>query len=123
VVGLSALRATCADLRGVPLPGGAGEDSVSILPALLGRASGPVHEAVVHQSTTGRFAIRRGSWKLELCPGSGGSSPPRDWLAAVEHLPTVQLYDMSTDGGEGKNVEAEHPEVVSRLTELLERYV
>jgi len=35
----------------------------------------------------------------------------------------VQLYDMATDVGERRNVQAAHPDVVEGLTQLLERYV
>ncbi len=38
-------------------------------------------------------------------------------------MPEVQLCDVSADIGETKNVKAEHPEVVNRLTKLLESYV
>jgi len=123
IVGLGDLMATCADILGVSLPDDAAEDSVSILPALLGRPEQPLHEAMVHHSLTGRFSIRQGHWKLELCPGSGGLSAPRDQAAASRGLPAVQLYDMATDVGERRNVQAAHPDVVERLTQLLERYV
>jgi hypothetical protein len=35
----------------------------------------------------------------------------------------VQLYDLAADIGETRNVQAEHPEIVARLTGLLEKYV
>lgn len=120
---LTDLLATCADLLGVRLPDNAGEDSVSILPALLGQAAGPLREAVVHHSINGSFAIRQGPWKLELCPGSGGWSAPRPGSPAERGLPPVQLYDLETDVGETANVQDQHPEIVERLTALLEKYV
>jgi arylsulfatase A len=123
LIGLGDLMATCADLLDVTLPGDAGEDSASILPALLGTTTRPAHEAVVHHSVDGRFAIREGNWKLELCSGSGASSAPTDLAASKRRLPGVQLYDMTADVGERSNVEAQHPDIVSRLTQLLERYV
>ena len=43
---LNDLMATCAELLGAKLPDNAGEDSVSILPVLLGTATGPVREWV-----------------------------------------------------------------------------
>ena len=117
------LMATCADILGVKLPDNAGEDSVSILPVLLGKDSQPVHEAVVHHSIKGNFAIRQGRWKLELCPGSGGWGKPRDAEAKKQGLADIQLYDLNADPGESKNVQAEYPEIAERLTKLLERYV
>jgi arylsulfatase A-like enzyme len=115
--------ATCADLLGAKLPDTAGEDSVSYLLALLGKADRPLREALVHHSIEGKFAIRQGDWKLDLCPGSGGWSTPRDPEAASQGLPEIQLYDMTADLAERKNLQAEHPEVVARLTKLLEQYV
>jgi len=109
----SDLMATCADLLGETLPADAGEDSVSILPALLGKATAPIHEAVVHHSISGRFAIRQGPWKLCLCAGSGGWSKDGD-------TESPQLYRLDTDPGERNNVQAAHPEVVARLTKLLQ---
>jgi arylsulfatase A-like enzyme len=120
---LGDLMATCAELLGAKLPDNAGEDSVSILPALLGKAAQPLREAVVHHSIDGRFAIRQGRWKLELCPGSGGWSKPGDVAATKQGLPPVQLYDLAADIGETHNVQAEHPEIVKRLANLLEKYV
>lgn len=117
------LMATCADVLGVPLADNAGEDSVSLLPALLGNAKKALREAVVHHSINGSFAIRQGSWKLELCPDSGGWSSPKPGSPAARELPPIQLYDLAKDPGEKTNVHARHPEVVQHLTRLLEKYV
>ena len=38
-------------------------------------------------------------------------------------LPDTQLYDLSTDLAESKNLQAEHPEEVARLTKLLEEII
>jgi len=120
---LTDIMATCADILSVKLPDNAGEDSVSILPALLGREQVPLREAVVHHSISGQFAVRQSSWKLELCPGSGGWSKPGDNEARKQGLPAVQLYDLKSDIAETRNVQAENPEVVARLTRLLEDQV
>jgi arylsulfatase A-like enzyme len=117
------LMATCADLLGTKLPASAGEDSVSLLPALLGRAKQPLREAVVHHSINGSFAIRQGDWKLELCPDSGGWSDPKPESVEAKKLPPIQLYNLGSDIGEKQNVAKEYPEVVERLTKLLENYV
>jgi arylsulfatase A-like enzyme len=120
---LTDLMATCAEILGTTLPDTAGEDSVSLLPALLGTTTGPLREATVHHSVNGSFAIRQGNWKLELCPDSGGWSEPRPGKPGLSKLPAVQLYDLTLDGGERKNVEADHPAEVERLTRLLQSYV
>ncbi|CAN5660979.1 arylsulfatase [soil metagenome] len=117
------LMATCADILDARLSDNAGEDSVSFLPALMGKEIAPVREAVVHHSISGKFAVRQGNWKLELCPGSGGWGKPGDADAKKQGLPDVQLYDLSNDIGETKNVQAEHPDVVARLTKILEQQI
>jgi len=120
---LGDLLATCAEILGTSLPDEAGEDSVSNLPVWQGRELDPaLREATVHHSIDGSFSIRRGRWKLEMCPGSGGWSHPTPG-AECDGLPPIQLYDLDADIGERRNCQAEHPEVVAELQALLTRYV
>jgi len=118
------LMATVAEIVSAKLPDNAGEDSASLMPLLRGQDR-PIHEAVVHHSASGRFAIRAGKWKLQLCPGSGGGfvRHDRDAEALKRGLPPIQLYDLEADPGERTNPQAERPEVVQRLTRLLEKLV
>jgi arylsulfatase A len=60
---------------------------------------------------------------LELCSGSGGWSFPTPKKARRMDLPKVQLYDLSIDIGERENVYDKFPDVVIRLTDLLQKYV
>ncbi len=120
---LTDLMATLAEMVGDDLPDDAGEDSVSMLPALIGTATKPARRDIVHHSINGAFSIREGRWKLEFCPGSGGWSPPVDSEAVKQGLPPLQLYDLTRDIGERANLQAEHPEVARRLTEVLEGYI
>ena len=120
LVCLTDLMATCADIVGAKLPDNAGEDSVSLLPALRGQS---MPRAVVHHSINGSFAIREGDWKLELCADSGGWSAPRPGSKEAKGLPTTQLYNMAKDIGERSNEYNARPEIVDRLTKLLEKYV
>jgi len=122
VVCLNDLMATAAEITGAKLPDDAAEDSVSILPDLLGTATKPVREATVHASIDGSLSIRQGKWKLELCPGSGGWSSPKT-PKELEGLPAVQLYDMTADIAERRNVQSENTEVLDRLTTLLQTYI
>ncbi len=117
------LMATVAEIIGAPLPPEAGEDSYSILPVLTEAAyAKPLREATVHHSISGRFAIRQGSWKLILWPGSGGWSypnTPEDLLG----LPSMQLYNLADDPAEAENLASAYPQRVAKLRALLTRYV
>lgn len=95
------------------------EDSFSFLPILKGQQK-VVRPFLIHHSINGQFAIRRGDWKLILCPGSGGWSAPRPKDAIKdESLPAVQLYNLKKDIKESHNLQANHPEIVrSLVTEL-----
>ena len=103
---LGDLLATCADLVGAKLPDEAAEDSVSLLPDLLGRATGPVREATVHQSMRGDLAIRAGPWKLVFLKDGGR-----------------ELYNLETDLGETRDRAAAEPEVAARLAARMQRYI
>jgi arylsulfatase A len=119
---LTDLLATCAAVIGAPLPADAGPDSFSLLPLLREPARAtPVREATVHHSADGMFAIRQGPWKLILGLGSGGFTAPARFQPKPGG-PQGQLYNLAEDPGEQKNLWAEEPEVVKRLTALLERH-
>ncbi len=126
---LTDFMATCAEITGAKLPDNAAEDSFSLLPALTGQSSAAipadkiVRTSIVHHSINGSFAIREGNWKLCLCPGSGGWSSPRPGKDKDDQLPQVQLFDLAADIAETKNLQSDHPEIVQRLTALLEKYV
>ncbi|OVE75324.1 hypothetical protein BVX97_05030, partial [bacterium E08(2017)] len=122
LVSLVDIMATCADIHDVVLPPDAGEDSVSLLPVIK-NPDKSVRDSLVHHSFYGKFAIREDKWKLMLSPGSGGWWPPKDPKARKQGLPPVQLYDMEKDLSEQNNLQAKHPEIVKRLTKLLEKFV
>ena len=116
VVCLTDLMATCAEIVGAKLPDDAGEDSVSRLPALEGRAA-PPRPPVVHHSIQGAFAIRDGSWKLEFCRGSAG------WAKGDTGPALGQLYDMAKDPGEQVNLYDRETGTVARLTAVMEQFI
>jgi len=123
------LFATCAEIVGAKTNDSTAEDSVSILPALLGTANKPLREAVVHHSIDGSFAIRQGKWKLAFCPGSGGWSepvPPSGKRKGAKKEPVkdwVQLFDLEADPAETKNLASSHPDIVTNLTALMQKYI
>lgn len=117
------LLATAADITGFKLPDSAGEDSVSMLPMMKQEEPKQLRDAIVHHSVNGSFAIRRGKWKLILCPGSGGWSTPRPQEARKKKLPAIQLYDLSKDIAESDNVAADQLNVVEELKGLMAHYI
>src|SRR5262249_38733694 len=116
------VQATCAELVGVKLPADAAEDSESILPVLLHKEPGrPVHEAIVHHSGGGMYAIRQGDWKLIDGLGSGGFSAPHTEKPKPGG-PKGKLYDLAKDRAERENLYDKEPAVVKRLSALLTKY-
>ncbi|WP_414661124.1 sulfatase family protein [Horticoccus sp. 23ND18S-11] len=120
--------ATVAEILGATLPDDAAEDSSSLLALLRGQPSPATRrDSLVHHSAEGEFAIRQGEWKLILCPGSGGWSPPTrspsPWTQPTVDdftgLPPFQLYNLATDPAEQTNLAAKHPEIVQRLGRLM----
>lgn len=118
---LGDLLATFADILRKKIPDEAGEDSVSLLPALSVRQGATIHEAIVHHSINGSFAIRSGNWKLVFAPGSGGWSAPRPGQEDTSAQPLIQLFDLHDDIGETRNMQDQQPQVVARLTAMMEK--
>jgi arylsulfatase A len=124
---LGDFMATCADLLGVKLPETEAEDSISFLPVLLGKSTGPgPRDTLAESSIDGSFGIRQGPWKLIFCPGSGGwSNPanPANGKKSSSGTPRFQLYNCETDPAETTNVLDQHPDVVNRLGHLMRDYI
>ena len=120
---LTDLMATCAGILGAHLSDEVGVDSYSLLTAFSGTDHQPIREATVHHSVNGNFAVRKGKWKLILCPGSGGWSYPRPGVDDVTGMPPIQLYDLENDISETTNVQDQFPEVVKELKSLLTKYI
>ena len=122
---LTDLMATFAEITDYDLKDNEGEDSYSLLPILKEQKfSSPLREATVHHSIFGRFAIRKGDWKLAMCPGSGGwSLPGPKKKETLDGLPEVQLFNLAKDPKELVNLEASEPEKVKELTLLLSKYI
>jgi len=123
---LTDVLATVAEIVGVPLPAGSGEDSFSLLPVLRGDATAAVRPYVVTQAFRGQqtLAIRRGSWKYLAHEGSGGNNYQQGRLqqyALPELVPGAkeQLYDLASDPGETRNLVHERRETADELRELL----
>jgi arylsulfatase A len=120
LIELTDLIATCASLMETELPKGMGADSRNALPALLNpKPKNRVREYSVHHSLWGVFAIRKGNWKLIPHRGSGGFTFPKELNSNEVGGPPGQLYDLSKDPSETKNVWDQYPDVVKNLSQLL----
>ncbi|MDF7799070.1 arylsulfatase [Pontiellaceae bacterium B1224] len=94
------LMATFAELLGTELPDTAGEDSQSFASVLIDPESDYDRLPLLNHGNDGRYSITDGNWKLVLPKGKKGA----------------ELYDLSTDRLEKKNVADAHPETVAVLT-------
>jgi arylsulfatase A len=124
---LTDMLATFAAITGDKLPKHAGEDSVSIVPVLLGE-NVVVRESMITHSYTGVVAIRQDSWKLILdTKGSGGiRGTAPDWqpivTSTVEQIGVTgvgQLYNLADDPAEQNDVYERRPDIVKQLIQLL----
>lgn len=119
--------ATAAEVAGVDIPDGAGEDSLSALPALLGAPlAADRREAIVYHAGNGSLAIRRANWVFVDAPTGDGNGEP-EWFRQergyVPHDHPGELFALDTDPAEARNLYAERPGVVAELRALLRRYV
>jgi arylsulfatase A-like enzyme len=103
-----------AQLTGVDLPPGGGPDSENVLGALVGE-SRKGRLLLVEQG--GDLSLRAGTWKY-ISPGNGPKVEPNT-NTEMGTDPGPQLYDLSADIGETKNLAAEHPAKVTEMAEKL----
>ena len=122
IVSLTDFLATFADIVGVDLMANEGEDSYSLWPLFTGNTDQVYgRDHVIHHSSEGMFAIRKGPWKLVEGRGSGGFSQPR-FIDPAPGEPVGQLYNMEIDLQETTNRYSEEPEIVAELQTLLDTY-
>ncbi|MHC4201436.1 MAG: sulfatase family protein [Planctomycetota bacterium] len=128
---LTDVMATCAEIVGAKLPNDAAEDSLSMLPVLLGtQGDRQVRRHLLQQTISFAMSIREGKWKFLDHKGSGGNNYNRGgaWGMKQYALPDTdpdapgQLYNLQTDPGETTNLYSKHPEIVRRLKAQLDAY-
>jgi arylsulfatase A-like enzyme len=119
------LLATFADVCGATPGGGAGPDSFSFLPVLLGKhpETKPIRGPILMQAgSTEAMMIRSGDWKLIDQLGSGGFTKPSK-IKPEPGDPAGQLYNLREDPAEVHNRYLEQPEIVARLKAEMKRIV
>ena len=123
---LTDVIATCAAITGVKLPENSAQDSINILPVLLGKQGAEsIRPYTLHQTISLAIAIRKGPWKYLDHKGSGGNNyngAEMKQYALPDTEPTApgQLFNLETDPGERVNLYFKHPEIVREMKALLE---
>ncbi|WP_372808812.1 arylsulfatase [Pontiella sp.] len=138
------MLATFAALTGQAVASKQLADSINVLPALVGDPEHPLrNELVLIPRQPSHVSIRKGKWiyipqqaagGFKGKPGTHGAGGP----AAVSFVgnqnsdiengkikkdaPPAQLYDLSTDVNQTKNLYNEYPEVVQEMKALLARH-
>lgn len=110
-VNLTDLFATAAEIVERDIPANAAEDSVSLLPVLLGQEDRVADREAVFILGNGKdssVAVCTGKWKLIVRYGSDLDKGN-------------ELYDLPNDPGEQTNLIEQHPEVASRLLTAWEK--
>lgn len=100
------LMATLGDLVGFKTPDDT--DGISFLPTLLGKEKQKEHDFLFweYPEYGGQIAIRMGDWKVV-----------RQHLKD-DKVPTLELYNLSTDTSESENLAAEHPELIQKADSI-----
>jgi arylsulfatase A-like enzyme len=107
VISLDILPTACA-LAGANKP--ANVDGVNLMPYLLGEKQTAPHEALYWRFGPQK-AIRKGDWSLV------------DWRDFDKKTDSGwQLYDLSKDIGQQKNLAATHPKLVAELTQAWQKW-
>jgi len=122
---LTDLMATFAELTGGPMPEGAGEDSFSVAPALLGRGRCEDRPAMIadtggYSAKVADFAIRKGKWKLIVPAPAREDSAPKRLRSDMEPGSPPLLFDLESDPGERDDVSGRFPSIAADLLGLLE---
>ena len=98
---------TACELAGVVPP--TGIDGISFLPVLTGNEDDQRrHEYLYwefHEGSSSKQAVRRGQWKA----------------VRLRPLGPIELYDLSSDAGEERNIASEYGEVVSAMRYLMDQ--
>ena len=98
---------TLSEIAGIKSPENI--DGISFLPTLLDKKRQPKHEFLYWEfhEQGGKVAVRMGNWKA-VKPD-------------VNKTPQgmVELYDLSADPGETRDIASQHPEIVKKMEEIM----
>jgi len=118
VAGTIDLLPTAVTLAGGSVPPEPVIDGRDISPLLLGKSTTSPREAQYYFWAYGLEAVRQGPWKLAVAPQreSGGMGTLPDARGTAP-----RLYNLIDDIGEKTSVAEQHPDIVARLQELVNK--
>ena len=107
-IGFWDILPTFAQVAGTKVPAGVDIDGISFVPTLLGKGEQKKHDYLYWEYTKGQIrsrALRMGDWK------------------AVQNRMNrpIELYNLSQDVGETKNLAQQHPEKVKQMTKVMQQ--
>jgi arylsulfatase A len=116
------LMATIAAIVEYSLPSDAAPDSLNLLPLLRDKSNRSPRRAMVHNTMKNHYAVRQNNWVLIDGPTGAVTKVPEWFNAANGYLTNRlagELYDLSVDLAQRKNLYGEQPEKVADLRSLL----
>jgi len=129
---LSDIYSTFADVAGHKMISSEAADSYSLLPLITGNGNYK-RKYILHHSSDGKFAIRKGDWVL-IEDGLGDSNHKftkhefpameyynKDNYIIPHYQPIGQLYNLKDDEQERHNLYSEHPNLVKELYEYIQK--
>ncbi|MCP5537946.1 MAG: sulfatase-like hydrolase/transferase [Akkermansiaceae bacterium] len=130
------LKATFAMVVGRELSAEERQDSINMLPALVGDPAQPLRtEMVVTPNKPTHMALRKGKWMYIPARGDGGfagnvaaTKLVKSTNSDIVHgklkkgAPPAQLYDLEADVNQAKNLYNQYPEVVQKMAAELKAY-
>jgi len=119
------LAASLAALAKQPVPEDGCLDSFNVLGALLGEegAKGRDHLVQQNNGNNGTYAIRAGEWKLHRHDRKTSRNKVVEQKLANVKVPQYQLFNLTIDPQERKNVYDDNPEVAQRLVKQLSEII
>ncbi len=117
------LAASCAALVGAEIPEDACLDSLDVSAAFLGKKDAKGRSSLIQQDNgqSGDLGLRVGQWKL-IRHQSGSAKNVALELVNTK-MPRYQLFDLSSDPSESRNVMDSHPEVAERMIAQLDEMI
>jgi arylsulfatase A len=123
IVSMTDMVATLAGVLKTKIPAGNAEDSFDVSNSLFAKGKA-ARDFIILQDASANYAIRQGDWKLierENAPklearGAKGERRAAQSKGAPTH---DELFNLTEDPGETKDVASKHPNIVNRLRKQL----